>query len=157
MLTEQDINSIEKILKDIIITFVNALVFKSAEPWTRSLNLVSLLEKYKNDKQKITEISIDDCNCSSDEDCVKAHDNLYETVFCELSTYAYEKPDKVTEYNLQKHNDIMEIIDKIFNKPLFITEWNIYIEIMLKEIKSITKRNGGRRTKKIYKQYIKYD
>jgi len=161
--SHEDIEKSIKTLRNIIKTFVNALVLKSAESWSHSLNLVSLLEKYKNDKKLVEEtnheINIDDCNCSSFEECKKAHDNLYETIFCEISSYAYVSrkinSKKVNIYDKEKHHKIIDIAEKIFENQSFMTEWNIYIEILLKEIKT-SKKTGGRKTKKNINIY-KYD
>jgi hypothetical protein len=155
VLSDQEI---EQKMFRIIKTFVNALVIKSTESWSGSLNLIALLDKYKKDKTLIEDsVSIHSCNCTSFDDCLKEHDNLYETVFCELSSFAMFKASpqsKLYSYNRDTHNKILDILERIFEKTEFLLEWNHYIQDLLRTVKS-AKRFGGRKTIKKYRQYIK--
>ena len=145
----------------IITTFVNALVLKSSDMWTDTLNMVSLLEKYYMDKEKTLNISTASCGCRNTRECLATHNNLYETAFCELTSYAFEQVGTSTnrgpqtyraKYNKVLHTKIMEMVENIFNKSTFLTEWNIYIEILLREIKDARKFGG---TRKKYRQNIR--
>jgi hypothetical protein len=148
-------------LVPIIKTFVNALVLKSAENWTDTLNLGSLLEKYYIDKENTPTISISNCNCRNTTECLETHNNLYETVFCELTSYALGEVGTTTskgpqkyraKYNETLHRKLMDMVETIFSKSTFLTEWNIYIEILLREIKDARKFGG---TRKKYRQNIR--
>ncbi len=123
---------IEKKMGSIIKTFVNALVIKSSEPWNQSLNLVSLLEKYKRDEESADVVS---CDCQDTDDCKKEHTNLYEAVFCELHNYAIHSIEgKKEEYDETLHKEIMTLVQKVFETTTLFVEWNMYIETLLQEI-----------------------
>jgi hypothetical protein len=133
---------IKKKIQDIILTFINSLVIKSSEPWTKNLNLVFLLEKYRNDKLSFE--GIPNCNCSSMNECKKNHTNLYEAVFCELRSYAMIPNIKGNpEYNLDIHIGILDLISEVFRNPSIIVEWNMYIENLLKQIDKTNRYVGG--------------
>ena len=128
-------------------TFINALVVKSAIPLDKSLNIEALLEKYYSDKK--TSKGGVSCSCKNANECVKTHDNLYDTVFCELKAYAMKKKktdkDKdIYEFNPETHNAILQAVDRMFTRSPNIVEWNIYIEKFLKELRS-RKIGGGRK------------
>jgi hypothetical protein len=141
ILTEEQIKSK---IQNLIVTFVNALVIKSAEPWSKTLNLTTLLAKYKEDKKEI--YGKEECECSKESNCKSNHDNLYQTAFCELNSYAFEPEGKNDlKYNKDIHREIMDLIDEIFKNPILYDEWNLYIESLLKKInesKKITKKGG---------------
>jgi hypothetical protein len=143
---------IEKKIISIIKTFVNSLVIKSTEKWMNSLNLVSLLQKYKKDKQLIGGIA--ECNCDKNTNCTKEHDNLYETAFCELRSYAIiHTLNNTYEYDINIHKIIMTLVEDIFNNSSILVEWNIYIETLMREIKTVKSndskiKKGIRRTRK---------
>jgi hypothetical protein len=143
-----DESQIQEKMIHIIKTFVNSMVIKSAEPWTKSLNLVSLLNKYESDKLKLD--GTPKCICSFANNCTKTHDNLYESVFCDIRNYAliYISEDKV-QYNIDIHNKIMGLVEDVFKNSSIFVEWNIYIENLLKELKLTTMRGGHRKTRKI--------
>ena len=151
-LSETEIN--EK-MKAIIKTFVNSLVIKSAESWTTTLNMASLLKKYNEDKTKVS--STPSCDCSVNEDCKKQHDNLYQAAFCELRSFAMiPKSDSKYEYNEEIHKNIMTLIENIFKNSKLVLNWNIYIENLLKEINA-GKQAGGHKiqhTRKIYRNRV---
>jgi len=132
---------IEKKMGSIIKTFVNALVIKSSEPWNKSLNLVTLLEKYKRDEELSTAL---DCDCHDTRECTKEHDNLYEAAFCELRNYAMNSMEeggkRKEEYNEPLHNQIMLLVEEVFKTTTLFVEWNMYIETLLREIHSTNMR-----------------
>lgn len=122
-------------------TFVNTLVVKSTESWSdKSMNLAALLKKYNAGK-----IALGDrepiCECATDEDCTKIHDNLYEVIYCELKSFAY---DVSGTFNPGKLKDIIEGIEVAFETPS--VTWNIYIESFLNELR--TQRGGGQKRKR---------
>jgi Type III restriction enzyme, res subunit len=149
MLSEAEI---EGKMISIIKTFVNSLVIKSSEPWVRSLNLVSLLEKYKKDKYLVKGIA--ECDCNKVKNCKKEHNNLFETVFCELSSFAMIFIDKDKyKYNKDTHRKIISLVEDIFKNSSILVEWNTYIENLIREIKTAKKTGGSRKTLKV-KKYI---
>ena len=141
MLTIKELN--DKMI-DIIKTFVNTLVIKSAEPWTPRMNLAKLLYKYNINKQQSTWPV--ECKCSSNEDCKAEHTNLYEVAVCELEVYARDSNGK---YREDIHKGIMNLIDKIFENSTLIIEWNLYIENLLKEFNDAKPVKGGGKKKKL--------
>ena len=141
-------SEIESKMKSILKTFINALVIKSVEPWDKTMNITYLIDKYKQDRDLIKGKQ-PDCNCSKNNNCKKDHRNLYEAAFCELNGYAMVQISKDNStYNYDIHTEIMNIIEQIFEMPVFITEWNMYIENLLKEIKLPKQSAGLRRTRK---------
>jgi hypothetical protein len=124
-------------------TFINALVIKSAEPIDGSLNIQALLEKYQSDKKASK--GTPSCSCKGIDDCIKTHDNLYDTVYCELKSYAMKLigKDKL-EFSSEIHEKILNAVDKLFTHSPNIVEWNIYIEKFIEELKS-TKIGGGKK------------
>ena len=128
-------NEIENKMFSILKTFINAIVYKSSESWDTNMNLFSLIEKYKKDKLLLKgEI---ECNCNHTNKCENKHDNLYETAFCEISSYAMKivstNPVKY-EYNKEIHKNIMILIEEVMKNSSLFVDWNIYIENLLKEI-----------------------
>ena len=112
------------------------------------MNITYLIDKYKQDRDLIKGKQ-PDCNCSKNNNCKKDHRNLYEAAFCELNGYAMEQISKDNStYNYDIHTEIMNIIEQVFEMPVFITEWNMYIENLLKEIKLPKQSAGLRRTRK---------
>ena len=141
-------SEIESKMKSILKTFINALVIKSVEPWDKTMNITYLIDKYKQDRDLIKGKQ-PDCNCSKNNNCKKDHRNLYEAAFCELNGYAMVRISKDNStYNYDIHTEIMNIIEQVFEMPVFITEWNMYIENLLKEIKLPKQSAGLRRTRK---------
>jgi hypothetical protein len=135
-------------LKAILITFVNALVIKSAEPWSDALNLTNLLQQYHKDKPNAGDPP--ECDCTANNNCKKDHVNIYESVFCELKSYAMiliSPSSTKYKYSPETHMMIMEIVEEIFQSPYFIAEWNLYIETLLRDIKT-PKRGGFQTTRK---------
>lgn len=145
-LTEQEIN---KKMTDIIKTFVNSLVIKSAEPWTSNLNMATLLKKFNEDKIKLT--AIISCECTETTNCKKQHDNLYEAAFCELKNYAMvPKTASTFEYNENIHRQLMNLLENIFKNSKLVLNWNIYIENLLKEMNQTRSlKIGGKYTRKL--------
>jgi len=139
----------EKIMY-ILKTFVNALVLKSSEPWDKSLNLISLLEKYKKD-EKLLGGKEPVCDCTSNEDCTAKHDNLYESSYCELKSYAMNGDESGKyKYDLETHKRIMVLINDIFTKNSVLIEWNTYIESLLAEMRDAkVKSRVSRRSRKL--------
>lgn len=147
MLTEEQIK--EKI-QNLIVTFINSLVIKSAEPWSKTLNLTTLLIKYKKDKSEVK--GKESCECSTDKECKENHTNLYQTAFCELKSYAFEPEGKdKLKYNESIHQEIMDLLDIIFKNPILYDEWNLYIESLLKNISESKKVKKGGYKKYTYK------
>ena len=113
-----------------------------------------MLEKYNKDK--VTASNPIECLCKLNSDCKKNHDNLYERVYCELSTYASINTGKIKdkkpiyEYNSRKHIEIMNLIDAIFKGNLVLDDWNVYIEKLItsikqgKNIEDVCVKKGGR-------------
>ena len=139
MLSTEDIQAK---MMSIIKTFVNSLVIKSTEPWATSLDLATLLEQYKHDKDLIGGKAT--CNCKNNENCKKPHTNLYETAFCELRSYAMvHVKDNIYKYDITTHNKIMELVEQVFNNSSILVEWNIYIEKLIADIKMGKSTEGG--------------
>jgi hypothetical protein len=142
-ITEEKRKQIREKLFAITTTFINALVLKTSESFNTNMNIYALLQKYKSDKASA--VNPIECLCKLQSNCTKAHDNSYERVYCEIKNYAYKDTGKVKssgdvvyEYDSEKHTEIMDLIDKIFERNLALDEWNVYIEKLIKEIK------GGR-------------
>ena len=125
---------------------MNALVIKSAEPWLDAMNISYLIDKYKQDKKEIREYP--ECDCGENSECKKEHINLYETVWCELKGYAMIRGPKKDEYNysIEIHKEILRIVERIITIPSFSLGWNVYIEKLLKDMKTPTRQGGRRRT-----------
>jgi len=131
---------------NILKTFVNSLVYKSTEEWSSSLNLVVLLEKYNADKKLFapTTALLPSCECSTEANCKTPHNNLYEAAYCELKNYAMKQVGTKQIYSPEIHAGIMTIIGKIFTNSAQLVNWNIYIEILLRELRT-SKKGGNRR------------
>jgi hypothetical protein len=140
LLTPEDIN---KKIMDILKTFINTIVIKSVEPFSKTINLSVLLNKYEHDKM-ISKWPIK-CECSTNADCKKQHDNIYEAVACELKAYARTGDAEKSEYNEETHRNILLLINEIFKNSELIIDWNIYAENLLREINESTSvKKGGR-------------
>jgi hypothetical protein len=83
------IEQIKKKIVDIMITFVNALVIKSNEPWD-NMKFETLIKKYNESKASATRI----CGCVDTQECGTTFSNLYDIVFCELKSYAMLETSK---------------------------------------------------------------
>ena len=140
LLIEDDI---DKKIMDILKTFINTIVIKSVEPFSKTINLSTLLNKYEQDK-RVTRWPVE-CECSTNANCKKHHDNIYEAVACELKAYARTGDSEKSEYNEETHRNILLLIDEIFKNSELIIDWNIYAENLLREInESKSVKNGGR-------------
>ena len=140
LLTPEDIN---KKIMDILKTFINTIVIKSVEPFSKTINLSTLLNKYEQDK-RISRWPVE-CECSTTADCKKQHDNIYEAVACELKAYARTGDAEKSEYNEETHRNILSLIDEVFKNSELIIDWNIYAENLLREInESKSVKKGGR-------------
>jgi hypothetical protein len=141
----------QKRMFEIIQTFINTLVIRSAESWSSSsMNLAALMELYW--KNKATSLAEPECECKGSSECKTIHKNIYEQVFCELKAFAYEiietsrstllKPQYTSApvFNPNKHRKIIAYAEDILRTPLI--EWNIYIEKLLKDLQA---QVGGRR------------
>jgi hypothetical protein len=111
-----------------------------------------LLEKYNADKKAFAPTTAlqPSCECSTEANCKKNHNNLYETAYCELKNYAMKQVGEKSMYNSDIHNGIMDIIGKIFTNSSQLVNWNIYIEILLRELR--TSKKGGNRRWTTYKK-----
>jgi hypothetical protein len=147
------IEQIKKKIVDIMITFVNALVIKSDQPW-KGMNFQTLIDKYKADKSTATKV----CSCEDSQVCNKTFSNLYDTAYCELTGYAMlesGKDDtgqsKVT-YSPETHERIMMLMDTIFDKSGSLApDWTNYINSLLGDIskqKTVIKGGNQRKTKR---------
>lgn len=130
----------QKRMFEIIQTFINTLVIRSAESWSSpSMNLAALMELYWKDKRSTVSDPI--CDCNGTTECKTIHKNMYELVFCELKAFAYEfTSPSVTTFNPDKHKKIIEYSELVLRSPLI--EWNIYIEKLLEDLRG---QSGGRR------------
>ncbi len=146
-----DSKEAQKRMFEIIQTFINTLVIRSAESWSSSsMNLAALMELYW--KNKATSLAEPECECKGSSECKTIHKNIYEQVFCELKAFAYEiietskstlmKPQYTPApvFNPDKHRKIIAYAEDILRTPLI--EWNIYIEKLLKDLQA---QVGGRR------------
>jgi len=129
-LSEEEIN---KKIFHIVKTFVNTLILKSEFIWTEPMNMSSLIERYFNDKIKRKGLPV--CECNTNE-CNKDHNNLYEIVYCELSQFAFFTRNKKQVYDAQLHKKIIDMVEKIFTQSMILSEWDIYTEKLIHEIKS---------------------
>ena len=144
-----DVPAAKKRMFEIIQTFINTLVIRSAESWSSSSmkNLAALLEIYWADKATTTTQPV--CECTGVEECTTVyknadgntiHKNIYELIYCELKAFAYEIVGTNTIFNAGKHAKIMELAERQLRTPLI--EWNIYIETLLKDLRA---QAGGSR------------
>jgi len=140
------IEQIKKKIVDIMITFVNALVIKSDQPWT-GMNFQSLIDKYKADKKSATRV----CDCADSQECNKTFSNLYDTAYCELRGYAMleagndESGEAKVSYNIKTHELIMSLMDTIFDQSGSLApDWTNYINSLIGDIsKKPTVKSGG--------------
>jgi hypothetical protein len=128
------LEQIKKKIIDIMITFVNALVIKSDQPW-KDMNFKTLIDKYNADKQESRakrlipgdfgdeeEFASAVCSCNSTQECGKTFSNLYDTAFCELRTYAMlesTKQVRTKEKRGKKPEDEETQLQRttVYNKP----------------------------------------
>ena len=89
-----------------------------------------------------------ECNCSSENNCKRKHDNLYEAIYCELRAYAYVKKGEKTVLDEEKLLNIIVAVERILSENQSILRFNSYIENLLKDLRSSTK-GGKRKTRKI--------
>ena len=139
LLSREEIN---KKIMNILKTFINTLVIKSTEPFSKTVNLSTLLNKYEQDKKK-SKWPVE-CECSTSANCKKEHDNLFEAVACELKVYARIGSTEKSEYSEETHKNILSLIDEIFKNSELIIDWNIYAENLLREINDskLVKKGG---------------
>uniref|UniRef100_A0A6C0K4W6 Uncharacterized protein n=1 Tax=viral metagenome TaxID=1070528 RepID=A0A6C0K4W6_9ZZZZ len=134
----------EKSMK-ILLTFINALVIKSSELWGEDMTYDKLIKKYKEDKK--TAIKPVVCECST-RSCSKTHENLYETAWCELRSYAMA-PATTGEsytYNHPTHEEVMKIPEKVFDKSESISiYWDGHIHDLIRSLRKGGKYGGARR------------
>jgi hypothetical protein len=129
----------QKRMFEIIQTFINTLVIRSAESWSGpSMNLAALMDLYWRDKAAIE--AEPECECKISSECKTIHRNVYEQIFCELKAFAHEIVGTKTIFNPIKHRTIIACAEEVLRAPLI--EWNIYIETLLKELRA---QAGGRR------------
>jgi hypothetical protein len=141
---------IKKKIVDIMITFVNALVIKSNEPW-KNMKFESLIQKYKADKPGASRT----CNCDEKSEST-TFPNLYDIVYCELRGYAMiesgkdENGQSKVFYNPEVHSQIMDLMDTLFDESSSLApDWTIYIESLIQDIskQKPPARSGGERHK----------
>lgn len=147
------IEQIKKKVVDIMITFVNALVIKSDQPW-KGMNFQTLIEKYKADKSSATRV----CDCVDSQECNKTFSNLYDTAYCELRGYAMvetgndESGQAKVVYNPETHESIMSLMDAIFDQSgALAPDWTNYINSLIGDIskqKPVIKGGERRKTKR---------
>jgi hypothetical protein len=141
------IEQIKKKIIDIMITFVNALVIKSGEPW-KDMTFQKLINKYKLDKSSATRV----CDCDVTQECNTSFSNLYDTVYCELRGYAMLETGKDQNgYNSETHERIMTLMDTLFDKSSSLSpDWTNYITSLIQDIyKQKPLAKGGDRRKTI--------
>lgn len=144
---------IKKKIVDIMITFVNALVIKSDQPW-KEMNFQTLIDKYKADKATATKV----CSCDDSQVCNKTFSNLYDTAYCELTGYAMletgkdESGQSKVTYSEETHERIMVLMDTIFDKSGSLApDWTNYINSLIGDIskqKQVIKGGEQRKTKR---------
>ena len=145
------IEQIKKKIVDIMITFVNALVIKSDQPWS-GMNFQTLIDKYKADKTSASRV----CDCADTAECNKTFSNLYDTAYCELRGYAMleagkdETGQSKVAYSPETHDRIMELMDSIFDQSSSLApDWTNYINSLIGDIsKQKPDSKGGRKTKR---------
>ena len=138
----------EKMMK-IVTTFVNALVIKSNKSWSaEGLTFKTLIEKYNEDEKTAVKPVV--CECSTGT-CSKTHDNLYETAWCELRSYAMKhKVGDTYEYTEDKLTEIMGFLTKLFSKSDAISvDWDGHINNLLRSLREGAKYGGGARQRKL--------
>ena len=143
---ELSIEDVKKKTMNIVTTFINALVIKSSKSWEAGpLKYADLLAKYREDEK--TAVRPIECDCSKSPSCSKSHDNLYETAWCELRSYAMKsKGEDTYEYNPETHENIMKAVDMAFDKSGGLeVDWNGHIEDLVELLKG--QKAGGRRRK----------
>lgn len=154
------IEQIKKKIVDIMVTFVNALVIKSDQPW-KGMNFQSLIDKYKSDKASATRV----CICEDSQECNKTFSNLYDTAYCELRGYAMLETGKddngqsKVAYSPETHERIMMLMDTIFDKSgTLAPDWTNYINSLIADIsKQKPSAKGGEKHKTKRNKPMKID
>jgi hypothetical protein len=135
VLTDEEL---KKKINDMLETFVNALVIKSDQPW-KGMTFEMLIRKFIEDKKTSRVITTDRtderfmykpnpkkndthfndelfaseiCACDSTQECGKTFSNLYDTVFCELKSYAITVSTKQIAKEFQYSSDGLSYIEK---------------------------------------------
>ena len=135
---------IEKMMK-IVTTFMNALVIKSNKSWgDEELSFKTLIEKYIEDEKSAIKPVVCECSAGS---CSKTHENLYETAWCELRSYAMAQGlDGKYVYNEPKLVEIMNFVTKLIRKSDSISmDWDGHIHDLIRSLREGAKRGGARR------------
>jgi hypothetical protein len=142
---ELSLEDLKKKTMNIVTTFINALVIKSSKSWSSPLKYGDLMARYREDEK--TAIRPIECDCSKSPSCSKTHDNLYETAWCELRSYAMKRKGEDTyEYSPETHEQIMKAVDMAFDKSGGLeVDWNGHIEDLVESLKG--QKAGGRRRK----------
>jgi len=142
---ELSLEDLKKKTMNIVTTFINALVIKSSKSWGIPLNYADLISKYREDEKTV--VRPIECDCSKSPSCSKTHDNLYETAWCELKSYAMKRRSEDTyEYSPETHEQIMKAMDMTFDKSGGLeVDWNGHIEDLVESLKG--QKSGGRRRK----------
>jgi len=138
----------EKMMK-IVITFINALVIKSNKSWgEEGLSFKTLIEKFSEDEK--TAIKPVVCECSTGM-CSKTHENLYETAWCELRSYAMTQgPGDTYVYKEEKLVEIMNFVTKLIRKSDSISvDWDGHIHDLIRSLREGAKYGGRRRQRKL--------
>lgn len=132
---------IKKKIVDIMITFVNALVIKSDQPW-KGMTFESLLDKYMADRASATRV----CSCEDTQACGSAFSNMYDIVYCELRGYAMrETKSGEVEYDPDTHLQIMDLMENLFAASSTLSpDWSNYITSLIKDISKGTQSGGVR-------------
>jgi hypothetical protein len=124
---------------DILVTFANALVIRSSEPWKKDTDFASLFAKFLADKATATHV----CDCSEETACKVAHTNMYDTAYCELKSYAIASSGS---YDEATHVAIVDLVERVFQTPSALTvEWTAYIQTLLNDLATNAPRGGIRR------------
>jgi hypothetical protein len=124
---------------DILITFANALIIRSSEPWKKTTDFASLFAKFLADKATATKT----CDCGEGRVCKVPHTNMYDTAYCELKPYAMSASGG---YDMGTHRSILDLVETIFQKPTALTvEWTAYIQTLLNDLSTNAPRGGIRR------------
>lgn len=131
---------IKKKIVDIMITFVNALVIKSDQPWN-DIKFESLLDKYISDKASATRV----CSCEETQSCGSAFSNLYDIVYCELRGYAMlETKTGEVVYDPETHKRIMDLMDELFAASSSLSpDWTNYIVSLIEDISKKSQTGGA--------------
>jgi hypothetical protein len=129
-------------------TFINSLLFRYANiNWNNTLKLSNLLEIFNKDKEIVSDPIR--CYCSSGE--CNSSTNLYERVFCDITSYIIKDKPKNT-LSADEDNKIRKVINLIYNNIL--TNKNIqvivqgYIDTFIGKIDKLPSKGGFNKTRK---------